>query len=175
MSDAVSRKALLERLQEIKKEHYEARNDGDYIDRYANTAVSDWFGIVIDELESGAFSESEGEAAKLRELLVKLDTYVDFSQHLDNGDWGIEDASGINGVFDEIHAALSTSETAKCTTCGGEGDIYAEHYGETSGGICPACKGTGLEPMYWHECRPCEGTGKIFEGIKDGREEADAP
>lgn len=63
MNDTVSRKALIERLREVKDEHYNARNDGDFIDRYANAAVSDHFGIIIDEIESGEFSaESEGEA-----------------------------------------------------------------------------------------------------------------
>lgn len=43
------------------------------------------------------------EIAKLNGLLNKLDSYIDFSEHLDNGDWGIENVSGINDVFDEIY------------------------------------------------------------------------
>lgn len=33
----------------------------------------------------------------------------------------------------------------RCQTCSGEGEIYAEHYGETSGGTCPDCAGSGTK------------------------------
>lgn len=50
-----------------------------------------------------------------------------------------------------------------CETCSGEGQIYAEHYGETSGGICPNCNGSGKrteKPMYIVHWKLRDSSGK---------------
>jgi len=51
----------------------------------------------------------EAENQRLRALLERLDSYIDFSEHLSPGDWGIEDVTGINSLFDEVREALSTT------------------------------------------------------------------
>lgn len=65
--------------------------------------------LVHDEIRSGVYDiPNQGEAARLREALKKLDTYIDFSEPLENGDWGIEDVSGINAVFAEVKELLDS-------------------------------------------------------------------
>lgn len=63
---------------------------------------------IRDQIQSGAFDIHNNKAAS---MLKRLDTFIDFSQQLDNGDWGIEDASGVNELFDEITDFLNLEST----------------------------------------------------------------
>lgn len=69
---------------------------------------------MSEEAEANAES-LRSQLEEARTALRELDSYVDVNQPIENGEWGFEDASGINKVFEKIakinaEAALSVSE-----------------------------------------------------------------
>lgn len=72
------------------------------------TSVDVSLGNTVSEMNKD-IEWLKGEVERYRTMIEHLDSYIDFSQPLDNGDWGFGDVSGINEVFTEIHKALEGS------------------------------------------------------------------
>jgi hypothetical protein len=49
-------------------------------------------------------------SAELLAALKTLDAYIDFSEGLEPGGWGVEDPSGINAAFAQARTALSLAQ-----------------------------------------------------------------
>ena len=145
MSEYVSKKALLEH---IRREIGITERQRDAV---MTRHMKEFHGGAIRALQnfehavqSSAFDADDSEVQRLRSLLERLDSYIDFSEHLSPGDWGIEDVTGINSLFDEVREALDGHDWA--------------YVGKNPVQICRRCR-----KLWWQAEKICPGT-KAPEG-----------
>jgi hypothetical protein len=52
------------------------------------------------------------EVEKLKQILINLDSHIDFSEPPTAGEWGFEDVLGINRVFREAYRIINPEQSA---------------------------------------------------------------